>query len=209
MTRLRPTSLKPRKSPQQERARVLVDAIVEAATRILKQEGAHALNTNHIAELAGVSVGSLYQYFPNKQAILVAVIETQLAGDRHAARGWLDPPGATLEAQLRHMVRAMCHRHAEMAPLLGQLLPLVSQLEQEALVRRGLQRMSDDFDEFLAVRVDWLRPELADPEQRARSVVVLSDAIRGALNSTLSEPDRLNDPDFQLDLVRLSLGLLT
>ncbi len=208
MSRAPRSKLEPRKRPRQPRAQVTVEAIVEAATRILGREGAAALNTNRIAEVAGVSVGSLYQYFPNKQAIVVAVIEAQLARDREAARAWLDPEGDTLENQLTYMVALMCHRHAETAPLLAQLLPLVSALHQEQLVVRGLQQMTDDFAAFLSARQAWIRAELREPEARARCLRVLTDAMRGALNATLHEPNRLSDPGFQRDLVRLALGLL-
>ena len=66
---------RPRKTPLQGRSRNTVDVIVEAAARILTKEGADALSTNRIAEVAGVSVGSLYQYFPNREAIVAALVE--------------------------------------------------------------------------------------------------------------------------------------
>ncbi len=62
-----------KKQPKQDRSRVTVEAIIEATTRILKREGRAALTTNRIAQVAGVSVGSLYQYFPNKEALLAEV----------------------------------------------------------------------------------------------------------------------------------------
>lgn len=67
------TALIPRKLPRQARSRALVDAILDAAARILAQHGREALNTNLVAEKAGVSIGSLYQYFPNREAIIAAV----------------------------------------------------------------------------------------------------------------------------------------
>jgi AcrR family transcriptional regulator len=63
----------PRKKPVQERSQLTVEAIVVAATRIFREAGFAAATTNRVAELAGVSVGSLYQYFPNKLALLTAV----------------------------------------------------------------------------------------------------------------------------------------
>lgn len=69
-----PTALKPRKKPSQTRSTVTVDAIVEATIRILRQDGWAACTTTRIAALAGVSVGSLYQYFPNRNAIAVAIV---------------------------------------------------------------------------------------------------------------------------------------
>ena len=73
--------LVPRKWPQQERARETVGAILEAAAAAFAREGYADTSTNHIAERAGVSVGSLYQYFPNKDAILGALYERHNAGN--------------------------------------------------------------------------------------------------------------------------------
>ena len=66
---------KPRKAASQERSRATVDALVEATARILVKEGFDKASTNRIAEVAGVSVGSLYQYFPGKEALVAAVAE--------------------------------------------------------------------------------------------------------------------------------------
>lgn len=65
----------PRKSASQERSRITVDAIIEATTRILIKNGYDYASTNKIAAAAGVSIGSLYQYFPNKEALVAAVSE--------------------------------------------------------------------------------------------------------------------------------------
>jgi len=65
--------LKPRKRPLQRRSRFTVDQILEAAARVFAERGYAGATTNHIAERAGVSIGSVYQYFPNKDAILVAL----------------------------------------------------------------------------------------------------------------------------------------
>lgn len=62
-------------------------AIVEAAARILEADGPAALTTNRVAEVAGVAVGSLYQYFPSKSAIVGAVIEARLDDPRFRALG--------------------------------------------------------------------------------------------------------------------------
>lgn len=73
MARKPPT--KPRKNASQARSRATVDALVEATARILVREGFEKTSTNRIAEIAGVSVGSLYQYFPSKEALVAAVID--------------------------------------------------------------------------------------------------------------------------------------
>ena len=95
-----------RRSPKRAGARETVSVIFEATARILQKEGRAALNTNRIAELAGVSIGALYGYFPNKDAILLAMArqELDLVRDRvaHAlteADGELDP--------IRRVIRAL------------------------------------------------------------------------------------------------------
>lgn len=68
-----------RKQPTQERSQDMVSSIVEAAARILETRGLPGFNTNAVAEHAGVSIGSLYQYFPGKHALLSALIEREMA----------------------------------------------------------------------------------------------------------------------------------
>lgn len=75
-----PAPLRPRKKPAQARAVYTVGVILEAATRILEDSESSAYTTNAIAERAGVSIGSLYQYFPNKNAITAALIEHETDG---------------------------------------------------------------------------------------------------------------------------------
>ena len=60
-----------RKKPKQTRSKLMVDNILEASIRVLKQYPYHQFTTNRVAEAAGISIGSLYQYFPNKQSILL------------------------------------------------------------------------------------------------------------------------------------------
>jgi AcrR family transcriptional regulator len=69
----------PRKSPSQERSRQTVERILEAAARIFHEQGYTGATTNDIADEADVSVGSLYQYFPNKDALLVALTQRHIA----------------------------------------------------------------------------------------------------------------------------------
>ena len=85
-------AVSPRKKPRQTRSSSLVAAILEAAVRVLEQEGARRFTTARVAEKAGISVGSLYQYYPNKAAILF-----QLQSDEweRTARQWRDILGDT------------------------------------------------------------------------------------------------------------------
>ena len=67
--------ISPRKAPRQGRSQATVETILAAAARVLSRESLAGFNTNRVAEVAGVSVGSVYQYFPNKAAIVVALID--------------------------------------------------------------------------------------------------------------------------------------
>lgn len=106
-------SLEPRKTPLQRRAVATRDAILEAAARIIGQRGIGSFNTNAVAERAGVSIGSLYQYFPNKDALMAALIqrqqEQQLTTLRTAAS--TIQPEADLEVVVRSLVRAAMQHH--------------------------------------------------------------------------------------------------
>ncbi len=67
-----------RRKPKQARARATADSILEAAVQVLQRDGAAGFNTNHVAERAGVSIGTLYQYFPGKEAILLAAAKREM-----------------------------------------------------------------------------------------------------------------------------------
>jgi AcrR family transcriptional regulator len=115
--------LNPRKMPQQERAQALVEAILDATTRVLVKHGYAGANTNRIAEVAGISVGSLYQYFPNKNSLISALhrrhakeirqtIETTVKNSRgqSLAKKIETLIGASLAA---HMIAPELHRVLE------------------------------------------------------------------------------------------------
>lgn len=77
--RRRGPDVEPRKTPRQARSAQTNAVILEAATRVLERDGAAAFNTNRVAERAGISVGSLYQYYPNKASLLFALQEKEIA----------------------------------------------------------------------------------------------------------------------------------
>jgi AcrR family transcriptional regulator len=92
-------SLKPRKVPQQSRAEQTVASILEAAARVLETKGLAGLNTNAVAQRAGVSIGSLYQYFPGKDALIVALSLRERAEFVADAMDALDQPSGQLALQ--------------------------------------------------------------------------------------------------------------
>jgi AcrR family transcriptional regulator len=78
-----------RREPKQQRSRQTVEAVLEAVQRVLRRQGAEAITTNRVAEAAGVSIGSLYQYFPDKSAIIRTLAERYNAVSRKCIEGAL------------------------------------------------------------------------------------------------------------------------
>jgi AcrR family transcriptional regulator len=116
-----------RRQPQQLRARQTVDAILEAVTRILKREGTDAVTTNRIAEIAGVSIGSVYQYFPDKRAIFAALHQRHVEQiDRVIETTLIQNASASLDRVVRALVEAMIDAHSadpELHDLLSAQVP--------------------------------------------------------------------------------------
>jgi len=103
---------KPRKPASQRRSRATVDALIEATARILVREGFDKASTNRIAEAAGVSVGSLYQYYPSKEALVVAVIERHNRQIMTVVREALaEAAGQPIEQGVRTLVAAAINAH--------------------------------------------------------------------------------------------------
>lgn len=112
---------RPRKAPTQSRAEETVASIVEAAAQVLESEGFEGFNTNAVARRAGVSIGSLYQYFPGKDALTVALIrrETKRFHDDMAIALTKRSGKAALEYLIGAAVRQQLQR-----PMLAKLLDI-------------------------------------------------------------------------------------
>ncbi|MGL3109836.1 TetR family transcriptional regulator [Bradyrhizobium sp. BR 1432] len=116
MANRRSRSISSRKQPQQARSTGLVAAILDAAVQVLAKEGAQRFTTARVAERAGVSVGSLYQYFPNKAAILFRLQSDEWRRTSEMLAGILvdraRPPPARLRALVHAFIRSECEEAA-------------------------------------------------------------------------------------------------
>jgi len=102
----------PRKSASQKRSRVTVETLLDATARVLTREGYDRASTNRIAARAGVSVGSLYQYFPNKEALVAALVARHNREMLQLLRDALREMGSRdLATVMRELVRAMVDAH--------------------------------------------------------------------------------------------------
>lgn len=127
-----------RRRPKQARAQVTYDSILQAAVQLLERAGPEGLNTNTVAERAGVSIGTLYQYFPDKESILLAVARRELA----------NPPPGFAASLLTALVRAL-------ESLLGGggAVPV-----QRRVRRRTLATQSRDIAAKMEALFDWALP---------------------------------------------------
>lgn len=178
-------------------------AIVDATARILREGGIEAVSTNKVAKVAGVSVGSLYQYFPNKEALIQALAEEHSAS-QVAQLGAMMQGGATGPADLvRRYIRASIHLHKED--------PELHLAITTAMVTRGLGRALQDHESarqlvlaYMLMHADAI--DVPDPEQASWVLVTTVDML---IHTALFEDqDRLDDPGFEREVVRLVLRYL-
>jgi len=127
MSDRRSTSISSRKQPQQARSTELVATILEAAVQVLAREGAQRFTTARVAEKAGVSIGSLYQYFPNKAAILFRLQSDEWRQTGELLRGILEnaeqPPLMRLRTLVHAFIQSECEE-ATMRVALNDAVPL-------------------------------------------------------------------------------------
>lgn len=117
MPRPRTSPLAPRKTPKQQRSAQLVEAILKAAVRVLERGGAGQFTTIHVAKEAGVSVGSLYQYFPNKASILFRLQQEEWSTTGRLLDGIFRDERLAPRERLREALRAFFRTEYEEAPL--------------------------------------------------------------------------------------------
>lgn len=143
--------LAPRKLPTQARAQRTYRAIVEAGARILERHGYEALTTNHVAELAGVGIASLYEYFPNKHALTAEVVRHVLDGllaDLGASTQLITsaPPEDAMRAWLGAMYAAVAKRRAVVTVIVQEVpfLWAIPAVEQARTLLFALARSTRD-----------------------------------------------------------------
>ncbi|WP_342361155.1 TetR family transcriptional regulator [Terrarubrum flagellatum] len=148
MTDRRSSSISSRKQPRQARSNELVAAILEAAVQVLVKEGAQRFTSARVAEKAGVSVGSLYQYFPNKAAILFRLQSDEWRETTEMLRGILEDVGKPPIERLRALVHAFIRSECDEAAVRGALndaAPLYRDAPEAQEARVSGTRIIEDF----------------------------------------------------------------
>ncbi|MDC4527364.1 TetR/AcrR family transcriptional regulator [Acinetobacter baumannii] len=176
----------PRKRPRQARSVATFEAILGAAARILETLGFAGFNTNAVAELAGVSIGSLYQYFPSKDALIVELIRRERAKlSNHIVEVIQQSDAADLKDKLKLIIQAAV-KHQLSRPQLARTLEFATELIGKNSEESKLQHELETIISGLFIRSD-----ISHAQTAAQDVIALS---KGMINAAgIAGENNLND----------------
>ena len=182
-----PTS--PRKSALQQRSRATVDALVEATARVLVKDGFEKTSTNRIAEVAGVSVGSLYQYFPSKESLVAAVIDRHNEEIMAIVRATLiEIADMPIEKAMRRLVTVAIDAHRinpKLHRVLAEQIPRAGKLDVEAYGR--------EVHALVRAYLDSRRKEMRRIDLDVATFICVSAIEAVAHNAVLNQAETLPD----------------
>ncbi len=196
-----------RRKPRQERSRFTVEQILEAAARVFEERGYARGTTNHIAQRAGVSVGTLYQYFPNKDAILVALSMRHMAQAKDVLAEMLAAPPTTprdMDAFLERVFRTMLALHTH-APRLHQVL--FDEAPWPPELRDAMHRVNAIMVERVAALLEAVEGlDLPHPRTTAWLLVEITECL--AHQYVIHPPPGIEEETFVREVVKLLGGYL-
>lgn len=194
-----------RRTPRQERAQATVEALLMATAQVLVEEGYARASTNRIARRAGVSVGSLYQYFSNKDALIHALLE-QLVDQQFALLGRflgdqaLGDPEQTIRGVLRALIQTK-QAQPELTRVLYEQIPRSGQFDQ---VERWQHRAQELIQAHLETRRAQIRPQNLE-----LAAYMLVQTFHGVTtHAVLYHPELLRGDQLLEELIELVLRYL-
>jgi AcrR family transcriptional regulator len=206
-------STEPRKLPQQERSRIAFEAILEATARILTEEGYEKANTNRIAERAGVSIGSLYQYFSNKESLMTALMVKHSNEMVELVESKLtDFYDSPVEIGISEIVKAVIAAHA-IDPRLHQVLnEEIPQSERSQQMQKAEERIVELLRVYLSRWCDAPNERLRErisSQNIDMTVFILSRTVESLCHSAVIEhPGFVSDRRFVREVADLLLFYL-
>lgn len=198
--------INPRKQPQQERSKITVDAILTATARILTEEGYHKASTNRIAELAGVSIGSLYQYFPNKESLVATLFEKHLNSMVEIMESKLSHVrDAPLEVAVPELVKAAIASHAvnpKLHKVFSEEVPRIGRFKE---VPKAGERITKMLRVYLEPWRDRIHPKNLD-----LTAFILERTVESLSHAAVIEyPELLVNGELEQEVSNLLLLYLT
>lgn len=193
----------PRKQPKQQRARNRVQKLLDATAELIETNGLEALTTNHIAERAGVNIASLYQYFPNKESILAALLESYL---QEISKALNDVLVSQADLAIDESTRLWCLAtlgYFRARPVVLQILMRFQQQPAEMPSAKGFEyRITETMRRFLLPR----RAELAPPDIEL-AIQIAFTACSAVLSRHLLDPQPYHSDEMvAAELSRLMMG---
>ena len=198
--------INPRKHPTQDRSKQLVASLLDATAVILVKHGYEGLTTNRVAESAGVSVGSLYQYFPNKEALVASLIQrwsdSVLETISHSYQGVQHQP---IEDAVVSLVKTTLETSKVNVKLHRILLQQIPNVEASPGIVQWNRRMA----ELVASWLELHREQLEVDDLRLAAEIVVMTLASLSDYALIHRPELLNSPAFVRHLSRLVLGYLS
>jgi AcrR family transcriptional regulator len=190
----------PRNQPRQSRSRVTVSVILDAAVRIFEQEGSDAATTSRIAEVAGVSVGTLYQYFGNRDAILAALQNREFERASAMLEGVLASSSGVAGRDVAHAVITELFKLYRAAPALHRVLAVEGlRVTPTERVLAFDARAVGAIKAFLAFAGAGIRRDNVDA-----AAFVVYQSVRAVMLAYLFErPSGIDDPTLTVELADL------
>ena len=162
----------PRKRPRQARSVTTFEAILEAAARILESLDFAGFNTNAVAELAGVSIGSLYQYFPSKDALIVELIRRERAKLSNCiVEAIQQHDAADLKEKLKLIIQAAV-QHQLSRPQLARTLEFASEI-----IGKDLEESEFQHELEIIISDLFIRSGISHAQTAAQDVIALSKGM--------------------------------
>ena len=203
----RSTSLTPRKQPSQQRSRLTVEQILQGAAQVFEDRGYSRTTTNLIARRTGISIGSLYQYFPNKDAILLALLQRHVQESSELILEIIQQAlteERPLDELLEQLVSAVLELHLASPELMRVLVSDAPRTpEVEDLLHQSEDRLADAVGSLLA------RSPGLGPRHAAHAAYILVHLLEGLCHEFALHPPRSMDAaTFTAELVSLVRGYL-
>lgn len=191
----------PRKTPRQGRSRATVERILVAAARIFDERGYRGTTTNHVAEAAGVSIGSLYQYFPNKDALLVGLAERHVEESASALRLRLEALAAAAPP-ISGVVRSLVELAVELNDSSALHAVIHAEAPRTPALRDRVESLGTQIVEAVAAHLVRTGSGGRDPVRRAQLLVAAVDAaVHDVVLRAPRGPARRAATDDLVDLV--------
>ena len=195
------------KRPKQDRSKSTVDAILEAVTHIMDKDGPLSLTTNKIAEKAGVSVGSLYQYFKNKESIFEAILlrltEQNLLSLEEKLAQRPD------EVSIGRIIKLVVQSHFDNVQKMGKLTSVLFEYAPQVLSPGHFKESDERVIRFLIEKTDEYNIKIR-PSNKENAFFISSQAVRAVLfMTTLSRPPEARQKviDELIDMLTLYLEI--